>query len=280
MLQFPMRQTFALLGRPATYTPISGPAVTCRVKRVAAGRETAIGAVRVVADTSTYHLLRDDVPAPAEGDVLTVDGASFTIDAVEPCENDPEDTRWQVHGSWGVQMAWHRPSEGVGPAYPPQGSNFKIAAAASGATSVTIDSAFVAGMVKAGDTFEIAGDATVYTVQGDKTATTGGFVGLSIDPGLAEATTGGEAVTFTFNGEVGVTIRAAIADYEVSEILGGVRAGDRRLVIRGAAAAATGRTRVEVGDEFTFADETWRAETARGIYQGDTLVAWDVQVRR
>jgi hypothetical protein len=280
MIPFPMDAAFGLVSEPATYTPPAGAPLSCRAKRIGNGEAISVGRVQVTAETSDYHVLRSEVPAPVAGGTLIAEGATVTIDVVEPLPDDPQNTRWLLRGSWGVDTEWLRPSEGAGPAYPPMGEGFTIAAAVLGATAVTLDAPFVKGQVKAGDTFTIEGDAQTYTIQADKTAATSGFVNLSIAPGLAVAAAGGEAVTFTFNGGAAPLIRTAIADYEASEVFGGVRAGDRRLVVRAGAVASAGRTRVEPGDVFTIAGAPWTAVTASAVYVGTTPAAWDVQVRR
>jgi len=60
-----------------------------------------------------------------------------------------------------------------------------------------------------------------------------GFASAPLDAGLLAALDGGEAVTFTPAGASNTrAVRAALADYEASEIMAGILAGDRRLIVR------------------------------------------------
>ncbi len=87
--------------------------------------------------------------------------------------------------------------------------NKTVAAAAQGATSITINSFTNAtGTLQVGDEFTIAGDDTVYKVQ-IQASIAANSATLFIDPPLAIATAGGEAVTLNMRSieETGIGVR-------------------------------------------------------------------------
>ena len=278
MHTFPMNLVLQTIGEPATFTPAAGSPVDCYAKRIMGGRETVIGGVRIVADTSVFHVARAHVTAPAAGDVLNVDGADLTIEVVEPAPDDPQNLLWQVTADWGVLVTWARSSGKGETQHPPSAPNPTASAAALGTSLMTIVSSYAVGLLKAGDQFTIAGDVTVYTVQADVSATVAGFENVSISPVLAAATSGGEVVELETQAEV--SIRAALSDYEPAVIMGAVEAGDRRLVLRDADMAAVGRTTVEAGDAFEVAGETWCVAGATAHFEGSVTIAWDVRLQR
>lgn len=278
MIAFPMATVMQLTGEPATYTPPAGSPVSCKAIRFIPARMHQAGGVRVTADASVYHVLRSEIPSPVEGATLLVDEGSLTIDAVEPAEDDPQNLIWQVTAGWGVTTVWRRTTGGGDTQHPPDGYDYTAAAASAGASTVTVASPYAVGKLLAGDTFTIAGDVTVYTVQGEITADSAGFTNVSISPVLANPTSGGEAVTFIFSSEK--TVRAALGDYEAQELFGGITAGDRRIVVRQTAVIAASRTDIQLSDTFTISGDIWGVQSARAIYEGDALVAWDAQVRR
>lgn len=278
MLSFPMDTVLQITGEPATYTPDGGSPVDCYAKRVMAGREISIGPVRIVAETSVYHVSRFAVAAPAAGDTLEVGQSLLTIEAVEPAPNDPQRLLWQINADWGVSVEWKRHSGSGSTLHPPSVAKPKAAAAALGAAVLTINSTYAVGVLKSGDQFTVDGDLTVYTVQADVTADASGFVDVSISPVLASATVGGEAIELDSTAEV--TIRGALVDYEAAEIEGAVQAGDRRLVLRASDMASVSRSKVRPGDEFVVDGETWRTAGARAVFEGGSIVAWDVRVQQ
>lgn len=272
MINFPMGTVLQLTGEPAVYTPDGGSPVNCYVKRIIAAREQS----GVSGSTLIYHLLREDVSAVAAGDTLSVGGETITIETVDPVEGDTENLLWQVSAEWGVLATWTRAAGGGDAQHPPQGETFTVAAATAGAATVSINSPYVVGKIVAGDTFTIDGDATVYSVQSDVEAGFTGFENVSVSPVLA-GNVSGEAVTFDFS-SADISIRVGVSDYEAQEVFGSVQTGDRRLIIR--SDHLTSRTDVQPGDSYNFSGQVWTVQSAKAVYEGANIIAWEAQVRR
>lgn len=67
------------LSEPATYTPAEGSPMTVRVIRKTASADFRFEGTVVRSDAVTVKLNAADVPAPAEGDTLTLAGQTFTV---------------------------------------------------------------------------------------------------------------------------------------------------------------------------------------------------------
>lgn len=274
-----MRTVFALRGRDATYTPSVGDAVSCKAIRQGGGQGIAVGPIRVFVERTQFHVLREDIAAPEAGATLETDDATFTVEAVQPVERDVDRLMWGLDANWGAVVAYRSVSGSGTTQNPPQGSGFTIStAAAAGATEVTIGAGFAVGKLVSGDKFTIEGDDTEYSITEDVTASLSKFTDVPITPALAENAAQGADVTFDFARDF--DLRAAIAGYEAAEFAGGVQVGDRRLVILQAAFDDAGMTDTpKVSDRVTLEDTLFTVQNAVAIYEGDTVIAWDVQVR-
>lgn len=271
---------FDALGDAVTYTPSVGPAVECRAIRQGGGTPIRVGPVMVSPQRGCFHVLRADIASPVSGAALLWNAQTFTVEAVQPVEGDHDELKWALEVEWGAPIVY-RSVLGAGAAQsPPQGGSFTVAVAAlAGANLVSIKSAFTVGKLAAGDSFTIAGDATVYTVTGSGVqATSNQFSNVPITPALAANAGLGAAVTFDFARDY--PARAAVAAYAANEFAGGVQAGDRRLVIMQAALDAVGATdQPKAGDFVTLSGVPLRVISAVAIYQADQPFAWDLQTR-
>lgn len=274
-----VRTLFQTRGRLSTFTPDGGSAVNCRVIRQGGGEPVQMGPIKVVVDRTRFHVRRAEVASPAAGDVLTFGGSPFTIDAVQPVERDTDQQMWQLEASWGATVTY-RSTTGSGITQsPPQGSSFKVyAAALAGVSAISIDATFTVGKLLGGDTFTIAGDATVYTIASPVAASSNRFTNVPFTPVLAADAAEDAAVTFDFSRDY--SVRAAIAGYSAEEIAGGVQVGDRRVVILEDALDDAGMSdSPKATDRLTFEGKQFTVVNATAIYGDGVPVAWDLQVR-
>ncbi len=122
------------------------------------------------------------------------------------------------------------PTSGVNAVNPASTSALRVMGAASaGATTINLDAAAVTGRLKAGDTFTIVGDATVYTLDGAVNANGNAFAGVTFTPALALAAADDAAVTLSFAADH--PVKAAVRAYKPQEIIGLVAQGDRQVRI-------------------------------------------------
>jgi hypothetical protein len=273
------RTMFQARGRLSTFTPAAGSAAACRVIRQGGGEPVQMGAIRVVVDRTRFHVRRAEVAAPAAGDVLTFGGDNYTIDAVQPVERDVEKQLWCLETSWGAAITYRSVSGSGATQSPPMGETFAVKVAAlAGASSITIDAPFAFGRLVAGDTFTIAGNATIYTVAAPVTASSGTFTGVTFAPALAANAAEDAAVTFIFARDY--SVRAAIANYSASEVAGGVQVGDRRVVVLESALDDAGMSDTpKATDKVTFEGRQFTVINAAAVYGDGVPVAWDLQVR-
>lgn len=264
---------FDLLADTAVLTAAGGGDTSCRAMPQGGGETFTFAKVVVRADRQTFHLLRSVVGTPVDG-TLTVAGTPHTIDAGEPVADDPRSLFWAVHASWGLPVTWKRVTGSGSTLHPPYGGPDWLATGTSGASVVTITDAgefpFAYGRLIADDFIII--DGIEYTVTAATSAVDNVFTDVPITPALA-ATFSDEAATIEFVGNG--TVRGALADYEASEIMGGVQAGDRRLVVRSSGFSGTPTT----SDRVTIGSTEWRVQTVSAVYAGDTVAAWDLQLR-
>ena len=274
-----VRQLFQARGRLSTFTPAVGSAAACRVIRQGGGEPVQMGPIRVVVDRTRFHVRRAEVAAPAAGDVLTFGGDAYTVDAVQPVERDADKLMWCLETSWGATVTYRSVTGSGTTQSPPQGTSFAVKTAAlAGVSALTIDAPFAVGRLLAGDTFTIAGNATVYTVAAPVTASSSTFTGVTFTPVLAANAAEDAAVTFTFSRDY--SVRAAIAGYTANEVAGGVQVGDRRVVIlEDALDDASLSEPPKAGDRATFESRQFTVITATAVYGDGVPVAWDLQVR-
>jgi hypothetical protein len=275
-----MKAVFRALGQSATFTPSEGDAVACRAMPVGGGATFTVGRVTFNAERPIFHVRRSEV-TPAVGGVLTVDGTAHAIQAVEAVEGDPRGLLWQVVPAWGALFDWTTPGSGGGSEYdpPPDTVTYTARAASAGATTLSVvASEWVDGRVRDGDTITVAGsdyEATADTVL-SLDSMQWVFLNVPLDTGLSGALSGGETVTFTPAGASNTrSVRAALADYDATEVLGGVLAGDRRLVVRADDITPAPTTSDTVGIDGT----DWSVVSVETIHVGADVVAYVVQIR-
>lgn len=276
-----LRQAFALRGKPARYIPVSGPEIEgFKAIRQGGGQPVQIGPVRVTLQRISFHVLRADLPNPAEGAALEIGGETFTVDAVQPVERDTDALKWDLHVSWGAAITYRSVTGSGSTQNPPQGSDFTVSAAVSaGVLAIGIRSGFTIGRLLPGDRFTIAGNATEYTVGSPGVnAVSNVFANVPITPALAANAAQGAAVTFSFQRDF--ALRAAVAAYQTSDVLAGVQVGDRRLVLMQSQIAAKGMAdEPKAGDRIIMAGRSLNVITAAPLYAGAAAQAWDIQAR-
>lgn len=122
------------------------------------------------------------------------------------------------------------PTSGVNAVNPASTSALMVMGAASaGATTINLDAAAVTGRLIAGDSFTIAGDATVYSLDAAVNANANAFAGVTFTPALALAAADNAAVTVSFTADH--PVKAAVRAYKPEEIVGLVQQGDRQVRI-------------------------------------------------
>jgi len=275
------RQIFALRGKSARYIPVSGPEVSgFKAIRQGGGQPMQVGPVRITLERTAFHVLRSVLPAPVAGAGLAIGDEVFTVDAVQPVERDADGLMWALHVSWGAAITYRSVTGSGSTQNPPQGADFSVAAAVSaGQLAVSIRSGFTVGKLAPSDRFAIAGNPTVYTIGSPApSAVSNQFANVPISPALAANAAQGAAVTFQFQRDF--ALRAAVAGYQASEMLGGVQVGDRRLVLMQAQMTALGMAdEPKAGDRVIMAGRTFNVITATPLYTGAVAHAWDIQAR-
>ena len=269
-----LQTVFASRGSAATYTPQEGDPVSCRMIRQGGGQPIRIGPVLVTVERISFHVRRTDVPAPAAGAVVSYRGETFTVDAAQPVERDAEGLLWSLDVSWGADMVF-RPVTGSGSTQnPPLGAGYAISANAdAGAGVMSIRAPLAVGKLLAGD--KITAGGNIHTVTGAGVqAVAQQFAAVPVSPVLAASVSVGDPVTLTFASDI--ALRGAVAAYQASEFLGGVQAGDRRIVIM---SDTLGNALPKAGDRLVFEGRMFNVVNALAIYQGAAVKAWDIQAR-
>ena len=270
-----LRTVFKLRGSPATYTPPSGSQITCQAIRQGGGQPVRIGPVTVTTERVSFHVLRALVAAPVAGATMLYRGETFTVDACQPVENDAEGLLWSLEASWGADVLYRAAAGSGSTQNPPQTGALTLAAdAGAGDGAVSVRSTLAVGKLIAGDKLTIGG--TEYTVTADVQAVMSQFAGVPISPSLAGDAASGAAVTPTYKRDI--ALRAAVASYAAKEFMGGVQAGDRRLVAMQSALSALD-SEPKAGDRIVMGGRAFNVQSAMPIYQGAQPVAWDIQAR-
>ena len=117
--------------------------------------------------------------------------------------------------------------------------------------------AFVQSSVE--EAFQLAGDLVtefIYTAVGASTYST-------TTSAMTEATATG-------------TFKGVIVEYKDFERGGLIEAGDRKILVEAAGLPFTPKA----GDSVTFNNESWKIESPGPIYAGDTVVLYQMQIRR
>lgn len=269
-----LRTIFATRGAAAIYAPPVGDDVSCRMIRQGGGQPVRVGPVLITVERISFHVLRADVASPAAGAVVSYRGETFTVDAVQPVEKDAEGLLWSLEASWGADLIF-RPVSGAGAVQnPPIGAGYTVSAAGdAGAAFISVKASLAVGKLLPGD--KITAGGNVHTVTGAGVqAVAQQFAAVPITPALAAPVSVGDPVTLSFAADV--ALRGAPASYQASEFMGGVQAGDRRVVIL---QAALGERQPKAGDRLVFEGRAFNVITAVAIYQGASVAAWDIQAR-
>lgn len=267
------RAISATLGEAATYSAPAGGSVPCRVVRLGGGEVRPVGGVRLVAEDITAHVSRSDV-TPEIGGTIAIGTEMWMVEAIEPVPDDPMQLTWSLRLSWGAMVRWlFVTGSGRSQNPPKHGPLLATGVAGESVVTITVDPyPDIVGRVVPGDVLRIGG--VDYAVTADVEAVRDVLTAVPIDRALA-ASYSAEPVTPIWSTER--QVRAAVADYQAHEIMGGVVAGDRRLVVRLTDMPqdpAPGH-RVEVaGQEFRV------IHAARVHGASGQAVAWDCQVRR
>ena len=85
---------YRVFGVPATYTPAAGDPVACTVIPTERSPDALVqfGQTAVIAAARLFEVRATEVPTPARGDTLTVDGDTLTVSA-EPRHPDGDHDR-------------------------------------------------------------------------------------------------------------------------------------------------------------------------------------------
>jgi hypothetical protein len=270
-----IRTIFTTRGAASVYTPAVGTPISCKAIRQGGGQPVRIGPVLVTTERISFHVRRADIAAPVAGSVLTYRDETFTVDAVQPVERDAEGLLWSLEASWGADLIYRSVTGSGSMQNPPQGSGFVVSAEGlAGANVISINAPLAVGKLFAGD--KIGVGSHTYTVTGAGVqAVMNQFSAVPISPALAATVSVGDPVTMSFSRDR--ALRGAVATYAANEFLGGVQAGDRRIVIMQAAMA--GLDAPKAGDRIVFEGRSFNVISASAIYQGQNPVAWDIQVR-
>lgn len=271
------RHQFMLMGEEAVYLPPGGLPISCRVIRQGGGQTIMLGSVPVCVERSGYHVLRSDIPAPMAGATLTVAGATHVVDAVMPVDRDAQALKWDLRVSWGAFVAYRSVSGSGATQSPPQGGPFVVnGAAPAGAASLSLRATYAVGRLLAGDVLAV--DGGEYTVTAGVTAASGRFSAVPISPVLAADVADGSAAEIVFVRDY--MVKAATAGYEATTVMGGIQAGDKRLVILQSAFADAGMTeQPKPGDKITIGGAMLNVISAAPVYQGAAPAVWDIQAR-
>lgn len=271
-----LQAIFATRGARASYAPPGGSSLACLAIRQGGGQPVRIGPVMVTTERICFHVRRCDVPEPVAGATFDYRGETFTIEAFQPVEKDAEGLLWSLEASWGASMIYRSVTGSGATQNPPQGSSFTVSAnALSGATAISIKASLAVGKLVAGDKISVGGRTHTVTGAGVQ-AVMNQFSAVPVSPALAEAVSVGDPVTLSFARDL--SLRGAVAGYAASEFMGGVVAGDRRIVIMQGALASLD-DKPKAGDKIVFEGRAFNVQTAVAIYQGQNPVAWDIQLR-
>lgn len=269
---------FQLRGKAAAYAPAAGSPVACRAIRQGGGQMVAVGPVMVMLERVQFHVRREEVPAPAAGATLTVGADAFTVQAIQPVQRDAEGLLWGLDVAWGLPVVY-RTAVATGGV---QGGPWSVVTAASaGATSVSIQSAYInaTGKLQAGDTLTIGG--ATYTVGATVSPSASkSYNNIPISPPLAAPVAAGAPVTITQPAAASYTLAGAMADYAASEVMGAVQVGDRRMVVLHAAfAAASLPAGPKLGASIESDGRTYSIVNTKAHYAGSAPVAWELHLR-
>ncbi len=273
-----MATIFAAMGTRATYQPPVGAPVPCRAIPQGLARQVDIGGVRLMLGQSAWHLRRAEFgAAPAPGGTLTIGSRTWTIDVVEPAADDPLELKWQVRAEWGTPIVL-RATDGQGAtANPPIVDGLVVDGAVAGAaTSIALRAGFASGQLRAGDVLRIGG--TDLVVAASVSAAGNGFAAVPLASGAPAPIADGVAVEPRFARDFPVI--GAEVEYAAHEIVGGVQAGDRRLIVLRTALEAAGYFEAPSTKVQVLHLGTWlTVVSATAIGTGAEHVAWDLQLR-
>lgn len=176
--------------------------------------------------------------------------------------------------SKGRQLPW-RVRSGTGATQSPPTTTGDVVvsvAAPAGAVALSVLAGYAVGRLVAGDSITIAGQRHVVT--GSVSAVGGVFAAVPIDPPLADAMPAGTPVALAFVADAVVTAR--VAEVTAKDLIGGVTAGDLRVII-----AALGCPIVpDIGHEVIVDSAPYRVLTVSRKTWGPALLGWEAQLRK
>lgn len=146
---------------------------------------------------------------------------------------------------------------------------------ALGATTIALRAPAVTGFLKAGDKFSIAGNAQVYTVGNQVSASNGVFSGVAISPALVAQAADGAAVTPTWAADTAIV--CAALSYPLHLVDGtSIIQGDLQIVV----AALDLAFDPAVGDVLIMSDGRRRKiVSVTSADPGDYTAFWSLQAR-
>ena len=266
---------FSVFGEAATYTPPTGPAVSCRVVREGGGVPLKLGPITIYLAALTFEVRAAELTAPAVAGTFTVGGTAYTVTGTpyHP-EDDAHGLVWCCPTIWGAPIIY-RTSTGNGATLnPPTGGAWTVAtAAAAGATAISIKATLTTGRLLAGDKLTVNGET--YTITAPVSAASNTFSNLPITPPLADPAAVGAPVTFEFACDRPVL--AAVAGYDASQLLGGIVVGSRRVVITQERLTAAGIPTPTAADSVLIEGQRFRVKSAAATYQGAEPFVWDLE---
>lgn len=231
-------------------------------------------------EPQAFDALAADVPSPPPGAVLVTGGTSYSVENATRPPKDSDALIWRLNCRWGAPMVF-RASTGTGSTLSPPsitGTPYLSVAASAGAVVVTIKAGYAVGRLVAGDKLTIAGDPTIHTVTAPISAVSNTFTNVPITPALTMPAVQNAPVSVAFSTDYAV--RAAVAGYEASQLLGGVLVGDRRVVVMQSDLTAAGYLDApKASDKIVLEGRTFNVQSATAYYEGAAPKIWEMQCR-
>ncbi len=149
-----------------------------------------------------------------------------------------------------------------------------VAAAAAGASAITLHAKGLTGRLEPGDRFVLDGDATVYTITARAIAAAGRFTALPFAPPLAVPVDAGAAVAMGFAADTPVDAR--IEGFPARLVDGTlIQVGDLQAMIPGAALSAP----PGITDKLLIDGVPKSIVAVTPQYAATTVICWRVQAR-
>jgi len=150
--------------------------------------------------------------------------------------------------------------------------------ATAGASTITLTSPTGAWFIEAGDTFTIAGNATVYTVGARVVSASGKFTNVAISPVLAANATAGAAVTVTWVNDY--PAKAIVSGYDYKLIDGTtITVKDLRVLMQPTDTASRTISTPTPLDRIIIDGSSRAVGMSSPQYAGSVISLWDVQAK-